>query len=43
MTVHNKTTIYVYNPVTKKLLPSKYVTGLPYNDMEGISWPVCKP
>jgi hypothetical protein len=41
--VHGKTTLYAYNPVTKKLVSSKYITGLPYNDIEGISWPVCAP
>jgi hypothetical protein len=41
--VHYKTTLYAYNPVTKKLVSSKYITGLPYNDIEGISWPVCAP
>jgi hypothetical protein len=41
--VDGKKTLYAYNPVTKKLISSQNITGLPYNDIEGISWPVCAP
>jgi hypothetical protein len=43
MTVHGKTTIYAYNPVTKKFVSSRHITGLSYSDIEGISWPLCVP
>jgi hypothetical protein len=39
--VDGKKTLYAYNPLTKKLVSSQNITGLPYNDIEGISWPVC--
>jgi DNA-binding beta-propeller fold protein YncE len=41
--VDGKSTLYAYNPVTNKFISSKYITGLPYKDIEGISWPVCAP
>lgn len=40
---HGKTTLFAYNPLTKKVITAENITGLPYNDIEGISWPVCIP
>lgn len=41
--VHGKTTLFAYNPLTKKVITAENIAGLPYNDIEGISWPVCIP
>ena len=39
--VDGKSTLYAYNPVTKQFVSSQNITGLPYKDIEGISWPEC--
>jgi hypothetical protein len=39
--VDGKSTLYAYNPLTKQFVSSQNITGLPYKDIEGISWPEC--
>ena len=40
--VHGSLTIYAYDVIAKQVVPAENILT-PYNDVEGIAWPVCTP